>query len=75
MHFAERNGCKIMNIKQLFKGMVKYTSPEDFKDVPKSQLFQPDNKSRYSGTGRVLTLEEAFEDVKLVQPTTGRRVA
>ena len=57
-----------MSVKQLFKGLVKYTSPADFSDVPKEHKFQPDNKTRYTGTGRVLTLKETLEDIGLVQP-------
>jgi hypothetical protein len=56
-----------MSVKQLFKGIVEYPSPDKFSDVPKNYQFQPDNKTRY-GRGRVLTLEEAFSDIEVVRP-------
>jgi hypothetical protein len=58
-----------MAVKQIFRGIVEYPTPDNFTDVPSDYQYQPDNKTRYKGKGRVLTLEEAFEDTAQVQPT------
>ena len=58
-----------MPIKQLFKGDVAYPSEETFSDLPKDYTYQPENKSQYENDkGRVLTLEEAFDDMALLMP-------
>ena len=52
-----------MSVKQLFKGLVKYPTPADFKDLPEDYQYQPENTTQFTGNGRVLTLEEALTDI------------
>ena len=57
-----------MAIKRFFKGIIDYPSKASFSNVSSDYQYQPDNKTRYSHTGKVLTLEEAFENIGHVQP-------
>jgi len=57
-----------ITLKRLFADVTSYPSPSDFSTLPDEHTFQPENQTRYSGSGRNRSIEQSKEWARKISP-------